>query len=374
MREASRQTRSNLDCAHRMERQELIQLLSEAMQARPSERLALGVRAGKIKSRLLEVHPFETSADGSAALLQTLAEPVGLRVEALSEDLWLLAGGGDTFFVDGLNPRFWLFHSTANASTVHSLIRRHIVVNPRVDSAWLSASLLQDLEGRRRWIKSSFNADELQPNDSGEVVPRRWRVQVEGETPEDLLALVADSRYAASSSLTAVGTILEQEGVGRAEVAADYQGAFAASGNSFDVVVGALWRTLDRYEAYIRSIEEAFRLGLTTTDENGLSIDGEVALIQFPHQITDLGAFVGNLFSCREPFRLWAVPREVAPGQWEANAVDLHVGQNLRLEITPRWMRVLLSEATCGNTLARLVANLQHRFDARTTVGAAAAA
>ena len=54
------------------------------------------------------------------------------------------------------------------------------------------------------------------------------------------------------------------------------------------------------------------------------------------------------------------------PGQWEANAVDLHIGNTLRLEMTPRWMRILLGEHTCGNTLARLLANLQHRFDAQT--------
>jgi hypothetical protein len=42
------------------------------------------------------------------------------------------------------------------------------------------------------------------------------------------------------------------------------------------------------------------------------------------------------------------------------------VGHPVRLEITSHWLRVLLGPETCGNTLARLVANLQHRFDART--------
>ena len=97
-------------------------------------------------------------------------------------------------------------------------------------------------------------------------------------------------------------------------------------------------------------------------------IDGDVALIEFPHHVEDLPALMANLFTCREPFRLWAVPQEVAAGQWEANAVDLHVGHTIRLEITSRWLRVLLGPHTCGNTLARLVANLQHRFDARIAV------
>lgn len=83
---------------------------------------------------------------------------------------------------------------------------------------------------------------------------------------------------------------------------------------------------------------------------------------------------MANLFTSKEPFRLWAVPREVVRGQWEANAVDLHVGHVVRLEITSRWMRVLLDDTACGNTLARLIANLQHRFDARTELPSPAAA
>lgn len=105
-----------------------------------------------------------------------------------------------------------------------------------------------------------------------------------------------------------------------------------------------------------------------------MTIEGEVATIEFPHEVGDLDALIANLFTCTEPFRLWAVPRESSPGQWEANAVDLHVGHTLRLKITSRWLRVLLGPDTCGNTLARLVANLQHRFDARTHLPLPAAA
>ena len=44
-------------------------------------------------------------------------------------------------------------------------------------------------------------------------------------------------------------------------------------------------------------------------------------------------------------------------------AVDLHVGQHLRFDITTNWLRVYLFEGGCGNTVARLASNLQHHFD-----------
>ncbi len=35
------------------------------------------------------------------------------------------------------------------------------------------------------------------------------------------------------------------------------------------------------------------------------------------------------------------------------------------MQISDRWIRLVLDEGSCGNTVARLVANLQHGVDAR---------
>ena len=227
---------------------------------------------------------------------------------------------------------------------------------------------LDRLEGVRHWLRSSFESDVLLPAyGHGAEGTRRWRVQVEGDDPEELLALASqDPRYAAAAALSAVGSILDDPELGDARLVGDYRGAFVASGSSFELVVGALWRTMDRYEQYVQTLESLHQLRVAPIEDIGLSLDGDVAVINFPRHVHDLEYFVGALFNAKEPFRLWAVPRQVAAHEWEANAVDLHVGQTLRLEITPEWMRVLLDQATCGNTLARLLTNLQHRFHAQT--------
>jgi hypothetical protein len=351
-----------------MERQDLLNALGDAMRGTARDDLFGGrLTPGRVKSRLLEAHTAEASSDGVEHLLRSLAKDADLEVEPLGDDVWALLGVDDVFFVDALNPRFWLLHSTAAADRLRRLLRRHLLLGSRLDQAWFSNRQLQELEGERRWVRSSFSSDTLQPHGPGAVVPRRWRIQVEGEHPDELLELVSrEERYKAGAALTAVGSVLGEPGMRSAEVAADYQGGFVASGNDFTLVTGMLWRTLDRYEAYVRELESSYRLGTTATEELGMTIEGGVATIEFPHQVEDLDALVANLFTCTEPFRLWAVPREAISGQWEANAVDLHVGQTLRLEITSHWLRVLLGSETCGNTLARLVANLQHRFDART--------
>lgn len=42
---------------------------------------------------------------------------------------------------------------------------------------------------------------------------------------------------------------------------------------------------------------------------------------------------------------------------------DLHIGRRLSVEVGRDWMRVYLNAGTCGNTIARLVSNLQTTFD-----------
>lgn len=358
-----------------MERQDLFDALGSAMRGTTREAFLDGrVRAGRVKSRLLEAHPREQSRDGVSQLLARVADAAHLKLTSAGDDLWLLLGSDDVFFVDTLNRRFWLLHTTASVHNLQRLLRRHVLPEARLDQAWLSRQQLQELEGERCWVRSSFRSDTLEPRQSGRQVPRRWRIQVEGEDPDELLELVSQqARYRAGAALTAVGSILRGDGDSYAKVAADYQGGFVASGTDFHVVVGMLWRTLDRYERYVQQLEQMFRLGTAAADDLGLTVEGEVATIALPRRVEDLDSFVANLFTCKEPFRLWAVPREVAPGQWEANAVDLHVGDVIRLEITSEWIRVLLGSTTCGNTLARLVANLQHRFDARSVISNVAA-
>jgi hypothetical protein len=62
------------------------------------------------------------------------------------------------------------------------------------------------------------------------------------------------------------------------------------------------------------------------------------------------------------PQRLWGQPA-VAEGEALVEAVDLHVGQRIGIELGHDWMRVYLHAGSCGNTVARLISNLQTRFD-----------
>jgi hypothetical protein len=104
-----------------------------------------------------------------------------------------------------------------------------------------------------------------------------------------------------------------------------------------------------------------------TDDPLGAAFSGMPVGSRFSRHITDLGAFCDELFSARAPLRLWGQP-EIMGDSAVVDAVDLHVGQRLSMEIGRDWMRVYLMAGSCGNTVARLVSNLQASFDSALTL------
>jgi hypothetical protein len=352
-----------------LDRQEFHALMTTALGAPRGAEPAGGlVDPGHVKSRLVEAHPPEGSPDGVAALVGHVAVLEGLRAELIGDELWSLQDDSVRAFVDTLNPRFWQVHSTSSSGSVARLLKRVTTRFTQLDSAWLPSEQLQELEGRRLWIKSTFNGDSLLGSEAPE---RRWRARFEGEAPDELLGFLANTRYARATALAGVGSIVEEPGIGRAHVVADFRGSFVFGAGDFEVAASVLWNAVRRYEELVRSLEDRHQLRLEYGEHGGFAVDGDVALIEFPERV-DAQLLVDGLFTTKEPFRLWAVPKQVAEEEWEANAVDLHVGQPLRLEISPHRVRLLLDEDTCGNTLARMLTNLQRHLDARSQLAAAA--
>lgn len=100
------------------------------------------------------------------------------------------------------------------------------------------------------------------------------------------------------------------------------------------------------------------------TENGGGKVTGGPIAIRFSKPIHDQAAFLSELFSSRAPFWLWGRPAVTAGGFAEVAAVDLHVGQQLRIDVGNDWMRIYLEKRDGGNAVARLVSNLQRHFDA----------
>ena len=355
-----------------MDRQEFFAFMSEAVAAGPRDDPAGGVvPPGRAKTRVLEAHPRESSADGTKSLLAVAFGTNGLSVSHVGDELWQVHGNDLVAFVDTLDSRFWLLHTTSAAGSVARLVKHAVFEQVRLDTAWLPTWLLKTFDGRHTWMKSAFDADDLLGSTTS---ARRWRASFEGDAPEGLLDLLAqDPRYAPTATVTGVGSKVEAPGVGHALVRADFRGLFVTGQGNFSVAASAVWNMVRRYAAWIEQLEERNRICLVPIESGGVKVTGDVATIEFGRPVEQLARLVQGLFVAKEPFRLWAVPRRVDDDAWTADAVDLHVGQPLRLEFSPQRVRVLLEPDTCGNTVARLLTNLQQRLDARVHLLPAAA-
>lgn len=346
-----------------MDRAEMIDAFSEALRETSRHRA--------VKTRLIEAHAPEQSPDGVAALLEDLRERGALKATQQEESIWAFRGEhGEAYVIDALDPRFWLLHTTAPAGHLEQLVRTRLLSDARLDTAWIPSDLLLALPGERRLVRSSYESHRLF---AGQRAPggdtQRVKIKMEGTDPDDLLDLLRSSeRFAGTAALGAVGAQLRDRELGEARVVADFQGRCVTSGSSFEVALHAIWALLDSYTALIARLESAYRLRTPTAEGGGFTLEGGVATLELPDPIPDLDGFLAALFSCREPFRLWAAYSPPDGDYWVANAVDLHVGQPLRLEGTRDRIHVLLSETTCGNTLARLIVNLQHHLSAKVTL------
>jgi hypothetical protein len=163
-------------------------------------------------------------------------------------------------------------------------------------------------------------------------------------------------------ALEKVEVQVQDEEFGFAREAVGRQGCFAAVGDSFALHQAFVRETIARYRELVEAVERRL-LRWSGDADQGLQLGGGAIALELSEPLHDLDGFLQSLFSCREPFRLWGIPDEVADGVWQAEAVDLHVGQPLRIQLSDRWLRLMLGEGSCGNTVARLVANLQHGVD-----------
>ena len=110
----------------------------------------------------------------------------------------------------------------------------------------------------------------------------------------------------------------------------------------------------------ISGVEE-YRLGARQVDGKHI-IKGKTIDVTFKKPIPDLQLFISRVFSAAKPFRLWGLESRLEDGYFDVLGTDLHTGDSMNFEITKDFMRIYLSEGSCGNTVLRLLTNLQQYY------------
>jgi hypothetical protein len=306
------------------------------------------------KTFVLEAH-----ADHEVASL--LADVFGRLHVRDTDDVHLHEIVGDIrFVVDHLDDRFWSLHTTAPTSVAAPFLKGIIELRRDLDWMWLPSDHLRDIwpGTRPQWLATDFTERRLTRTD-GEVADLKLRVR--GRAAASVLQLI-ETRYRTAVSFSGVAINATDEDLGSVDEAISRDGRFVANGDDFGFHQTIVRRVVDRYRRFIEGVEHR-TTSWVELPGGGAELHGEPVVLRFSRPIPDLELFLEQLFSAREPFRLWGIPQMIGEHMAEVEAVDLHVGQQLRFDIAPDWLRVYLFKGGCGNTVARLASNLQHHFD-----------
>ena len=248
-----------------------------------------------LKTLVLEVHQDGLVAADAVEALATLFPDH--PVHPTEEGALQRLVGDEEFVVDSLDRRFWSFHTPDVSGSARAILDRAVISSRHLDRMWLSGEHLRN-------------------------------IQPDGPFREKLTG----------------------------------DGTFATTGDTFHGHESFVGDVVGRYRRLIEGVEgNAMRW---ESSEAGIRPLGKPIFIEFERPFPDRGRLYQDMFSCRMPFRLWAAasPDRASVSDGEvisAEAVDLHVGQRLTMELGNDWVRVYVREGNCGNSVARLIANLQ---------------
>jgi len=316
------------------------------------------------KTFVLEAHPGEDSVGYLAEIAgRGNLEETGdaylfrLKLPAVSDNAW--------FWVDQLDGRFWSFHTNMPHKPAFDYLSKQVGARRDLDWVWLPSEHVRNAwpGAAARQVRSRFDGNRILGEDD---VINDVKMQLSGRNASVLLdRLYQDPKLRFAISFDSVALPVVDDDMGFIREGVHRMGRFAASGESSELHFLFVQRVVDRYKRLVTLFEEKALAWTAFGDagrDGGGKISGAPIVIQFSRPIPDIGRFVGELFSSRHPYRLWGTPR-VDSGYAEVEAVDLHVGQALSMDIDREWLRIYLTEGGCGNTIARLVSNLQHSFD-----------
>jgi hypothetical protein len=314
-----------------------------------------------VKAFLIESH-LPREPDELRAALRARVEQHGITVGATrDENLVTLEAGTARMWIDVSRGRFWRAFSVDDVEAAKEL-HKTLLLHARVlDGTWLDATFLDSLPetvgGRAEAFRLGVDRRALmRPDAAADHSTHRLKMKVWHPAYRQHLAfLQSGPLYSGSTSLLNMRLRISDADEEEMVVAEFFDnGRVTATGTSFSMLNDALLATIDRYQGIVEGIEARFGIG---RDEHGFH--GRTIEIPLDWRVDDIGFAVHQLVRATRPFRLWGMPRQIGTSRWQVWAADLHMAQPLALDFSERSLVIALPAGTCGNTVVRLVSNLQ---------------
>jgi len=374
-------------------RQSMIDYLEGYALERKEELDQKKIRHGLLKSYLLETLdspvPAEKRLPNVFGSVRVRTEPIGDGLHRVFDsDLQKYVG-----FLETVGERFAIFYTMEKSEDADRWVRNLVLSSPQLDHVWLSGwtfnalwKRLKEVSHPSRFVRivfeheSIFQVDSEFESDSDEE---------EGEEREDTVVIVErrTSKFSLVDRIRVVADKLDRfqelysplysitrlrfpSPVGQGGHEFFYNGKVTNRSNSFRDHRSHLLYVLDLYNKLTRQAE---KITWYSVEKIPLQKGGEfqkligaplTVLFHEPLDQDTFDHFISSTFQrVRNRFRLWGNPIKLGPKKVHVYGLDQHLWQPIFLEITDKHLMAIVPKGTCGNTIHRLVTNIQRYLD-----------
>lgn len=360
-----------------------------------------------VKSYMLE-HVGDTSSRRRNITDIMSSRSVGM--EQIDETLYKLKETSNNQmymgFLEVLNPRYFVFYTLHESQKSNRWVKNLVLDSPEIDHVWLSGWAFNVLWHRvvqlnrpSRYVRIVFLHDSIYEVDSdlyeeGEEEEDDERGETEYVSEDDAIQII--ERRASKFSLVDRICVVREK---LSKLQDIYSPLYAISQLRFPSPIGrgghdfydngkvtnrsGNFRDHRNHIIYVQRIYD--ELMKRTEDKAWYSMErksvmapgafqklvGAPVFIEFSESLSKetFDYWINSTFRrTRNRFRLWGNPIELGPRKVHVYGVDKHLWQPIFLEITDKNLTAIIPKGTCGNTVHRLVTNIQRYIDAAARV------
>lgn len=277
------------------------------------------------------------------------------------------------FFLDTSNPRFFVLHTNNKFDDVDPIVRmltndRHYVF----DNTWFHSNMLYDFTKKEGNTFNGFGVkydnNTFLSNDYGDdsTVIDDLSININGSLAHMVLDMFGSEQNIKKTIAFNKVRVRRGQNLPSDFIQDDvtYNGYFSVKrGKSAQDHLHLMDMCREEYSKAVERVEDT-SIGVKEVDGRTL-VEGKSFDFEFENHIENLDLFIDRMFSSAEPFKLWGLKSKVQDGYYKITAVDLHAGTTISFDIGNNLMRAYLLKGSCGNTIMRLLANLQIHYDSR---------
>lgn len=355
----------------------------------------------KIKRPLVKSYMLEHVGDtGEQKKVTEVLGVLGIETEQIDENIYRISdtreNGGYMGFLEVFTPRYFVFYTLYPSNEADRWVKKLVLNSPELDHVWLSGltfnvlwERVSQLSKPNRYVTIVFVHESIYQIDS-EIYGEDEDEEISLSLDEGDIIEIVERRASKFKLVDKISIVKETLG----KLQADYSPLYAISRLRFPSPIGGgghdfydNGKVTNRsgnfrdHRSHILYVQRIYDELMKMTEEKAwYSMYKETVTI--PGQFQKLiGAPVSIIFNetlgketfdywikstfrrANNRFRLWGNPIILGPKKVHVYGVDRHLWKPIFLELTDKYLTAIVPKGTCGNTIHRLICNIQRYID-----------